>query len=151
MTSIDDRNHREQEDEKDEWETGWEYPDHMQEALRAPQWISNRPKGLEDADRIQDLIDPPALRALRRMDQIAAGSMPPWLEHVQRTEEMLKRAQGLWPGLDAMQRQHDQMMTTLGYIKVRRRRYARPTSSRASSLAASRCTAFVSTAYGGSM
>jgi len=34
------------------------------------------------------------------------------------------------PGLDVMQRQHDQMMTALGYIKVRRRRYAQHTSSR---------------------
>jgi len=34
------------------------------------------------------------------------------------------------PGLDAMQRQHDQMMTALGYIKVRRRRYAQPTPAR---------------------
>jgi len=33
-------------------------------------------------------------------------------------------------GLDDAVRQHDQMMTALGYIKVRRRRYAQPTPSR---------------------
>lgn len=33
-------------------------------------------------------------------------------------------------GLDDAVRQHDQMMTALGYIKVRRRRYAQPTASR---------------------
>lgn len=33
-------------------------------------------------------------------------------------------------GLDNAVRQHDQMMTALGYIKVRRRRYAQPTPSR---------------------
>lgn len=100
MTSIDDREHGEQEDDEDEWETVWESPYHMQEVLRAQQPLSNLRKGLEDVDRIQNLIDPPALRALRRMDQIAAGSIagiPAWLENLHRTEDMLRRAQGLYP------------------------------------------------------
>ena len=42
-------------------------------------------------------IEPPIFAVLRRAEQNAAAAMPAWLENLNRTEEMLKRAQNLRP------------------------------------------------------
>jgi len=115
MTSIDDTDHGKQEDDEDEWETVWVPADYLQqEAMRQQQRFSDpHTRALEDLNRMQDQIDPPSLRALRRMDQIAAGSMPTWMENQRRTEEMLYRAQGLVPQRRRKQRAHSPIVRQL--------------------------------------
>lgn len=99
MTSIDENDHGEQEDEEDEWEIVWEPVDHMQEVARAQQPFSDLQRNLENAARIAagPQIESPALLALQRIDQLAAAGTPAWLDNLHHTEEMLKRAQGLRP------------------------------------------------------
>lgn len=96
MCSIDDTTHGEQEDEEDEWETVWEPPYNALEAFLAQQ----RLRDLENTASIQAVrvqIENPVQRMLQEANKIAAFGMPAWLENLNRTEEMLKRAQGLRP------------------------------------------------------
>ncbi len=100
MASIDDTPHGEQEVEEGEWETVWEPADPLQEIFRTQKRISDAPQILLDnMARMQAnaQIEPPILAMLRRAEQNAAAAMPAWLENLNRTEEMLKRAQGLRP------------------------------------------------------
>lgn len=112
MASIDDTPHGEQEGEEGEWETVWEPADPWQEIFRTQKRISDAPQILLDnMARMQAdaQIEPPILAMLRRAEQNAAAAMPAWLENLNRTEEMLKRAQGLRPVQRRKQRANTQI------------------------------------------
>ncbi len=136
MCSIDE-NERDGDDtlddDKEEYEeyTAWESP--SERYFRTLDVVSNVPKW---SDMLPQSLADTVSAAQRSVENIQRLHQPVITDFHRDLGAMMSALdpgaslRAITSGLDDGVRQHDRMMTALGYIKVRRRRYAQPTPPR---------------------